>query len=136
MQCQAKLEPWEVISEGGQSTGLIGETRCPRRAEATIEGKLVCRPHLAATLRRLRGETDPRQQWWEITMAEASGRCAFCGKALSELPRPQRDGEGGHAAAATTAFRPLPATRRGAPLEPGVLKRCGNRGGGSGSGRC
>ncbi len=97
MQCQAKLEPWETPP--GQLI-VMGDVRCPNRATATIENRWVCRQHLAAALRRLRGEPDPRAIWWEIEQAEAQGRCPFCGAGLDRLPASPL------APAATPAYRP------------------------------
>ena len=91
MQCQAQLEPWETAPGG---IALVGEARCPNRAEAAIEKKWVCRRHLAAALRRLRGEPDPRATWWEIRTTEAQGRCYSCGGDLRPLAQPRQTSAG------------------------------------------
>ena len=78
-QCQASLEAWDI---GAAGLAIAGEARCTRRVVAVIENKRVCRVHLAAALRRLRGETDSRAMWWEIQAAEALGSCYFCGTEL------------------------------------------------------
>ena len=95
MQCQPQLEPWDEAFGGIM---VVGEARCPRRAVAAIEKKWVCRQHLAATLRRLRGEVDPRATWWEVQTAEAQGRCYYCGSVLRRLDKPRQ------AATGTLAF--------------------------------
>lgn len=73
---------------------VVGDVPCTRQAVAVIENKRVCRLHLAAALRRLRGETDPRALWWEIQMVEGQGQCYFCGAELRRLDTPRQAIEG------------------------------------------
>ena len=97
-QCQALLEAWDAaLGEGA------GEARCLRRVVAVIENKRVCRVHLAAALRRLRGETDPRATWRDVQGAEALGGCYFCGAEL------KRRGAVWPAAPGAAAYEPCAA---------------------------